>query len=110
MGAKTSCNSFDNALEFHDDQIETHNELVQMVDDTSHLNTQLEETVQKRDATIARQSAALLRLLDENHEDRASRQDTPTGGTPRKSTKIPDPPNLRGQGCSCLALRDEEQA
>ena len=81
-----------------------------MVDNAAHSVVQLEETVQKRDATIARQSAALLRLLDENHEDRASRQDTPTGGTPRKSTKIPDPPNLRGQGCSCLALRDEEQA
>jgi hypothetical protein len=48
-----------------------------MIDDAAHTVTQLEETVQKRDATIARQSAVLPRLLDENEEDRAYRQTIP---------------------------------
>jgi uncharacterized coiled-coil protein SlyX len=118
-GSKDLFQFFRYALGYHDDQIETHNELVQMLDDASRSVTQLEETVaqleetvaqleeagRKKDATIARQSAALLRLLDENHEDRASRQGTPIGETPRMSTR---PPHLREQGCSCLALQDEE--
>jgi len=49
-----------------------------MVDDASNSVTRLEETIRKRDATIAKQSAALLRFLDENQEDRASRQNTPS--------------------------------
>ena len=53
MAAKTSYN-------YHDDQIETHNKLAQMVDNAVHSVAQLEEAVQERDATIARQSAALL--------------------------------------------------
>jgi Retrotransposon gag protein len=104
-GSKDLFQFFRYALEFHDDQIETHNELVQMVDDASRSNAQLEETVQKKDATIARQNAALLRLLDENHEDRASRQDTPMGETPRKSTKLPDPPIFEGKGVAVWLSR-----
>src|SRR4051812_13734501 len=41
-GSKDLFQFFRYALEFHDDQIETHNELVQMVDDASRSNAQLE--------------------------------------------------------------------
>ena len=59
-GSKDLFQFFHYALKYHDDQIEAHNELVQMVDNAAHSVAQLEETVQERDATIARQSAALL--------------------------------------------------
>src|SRR5271154_1582565 len=85
------------ALEYHDDQIEVHNELVQMVDDASARVNQLEEIVQKRDATIAKQGTTLLRLLDENEENRLSRQNTPSIPEPKKSTKLPDPPIFEGK-------------
>lgn len=73
------------ALEYREDQTETHNELVQTIDDA-------EETVQKRDATIARQSAALLCILDENEEDRVYHQAFPTSHEFKKSTKLREPP------------------
>jgi hypothetical protein len=104
-GSKDLFRFFRYALEYHDSQIETHNELVEMLDDASRSVTRLEETVQKKDATIARQGTALLRLLDENHEDRASRQDTLTGGTLRKSTKLPDPPIFEGKGVAVWLSR-----
>jgi hypothetical protein len=52
------------ALEPHGDQIEIHNELVQMVDDAAARFNELEETV--------------VRLQRENEEGRLSRQNTPS--------------------------------
>src|ERR1700733_12545274 len=66
------------ALQHHDDQIEIHNELVQMVDDAAARVNELEGTV--------------TRLQRENEEGRLSRQDTPSiSHEPKRSTKLPDP-------------------
>jgi hypothetical protein len=98
-GSKDLFRFFRYALEYHDSQIEVHNELIEMIDDASRSVTQLEETVRKRNAIIAKQSAALLRLLEENEEDRPSKQNTPSiSHKLKKSTKLPDPLIFEGKG------------
>jgi hypothetical protein len=76
-----------------------------MIDDAAHSVTQLEETVQKRDATVTRQSAVLPHLLDKNEEDRAYRQTTPISHEPQKSTKLSDPPIFEGKDVAAWLSR-----
>jgi 4-alpha-glucanotransferase len=72
------------ALEYHDDQIEIHNDLVQIMDNASARANQLEEALKQSQATITR-------LQRENEEDRLSRQNTPsTSHEPKRLTKLPD--------------------
>jgi hypothetical protein len=83
-GSKDLFQFFRHALEYHDDQIEIHNELVGMVDDAAARVNELEETV--------------TRLQRENAEGRLSRQNTPSiSHEPKRSTKLPDPLIFEGR-------------
>jgi hypothetical protein len=79
------------ALEYYDDQIEIHNDLVQMIDDASVRVNQLEETLEQIQATVTS-------LQRENEEGRLSRQNNPSiSHEPKRPTKLPDPLIFEGR-------------
>jgi hypothetical protein len=80
----------------HDTEIETHNDLVQMLDDANEANTSLEAQLRTQQTSLQKEikdKDVIIRHL----ETALSRQNTPAPeGRTSKSTKLPDPPRFEG--------------